>query len=98
MSYPFKGGNVGVTHYMPIVLEVSKAGPKIPLPMKFNHEWLKEEDYNKMIEETWHPLSEDAGQYFMQQFYENIGKNKKSHNFVGHGIQENKWAAITKVE
>jgi hypothetical protein len=48
----------------------------------------KRRGYQKMVEETWHPLSKDVGQSFMQQFYENIGKNKKSHNFVGQRIQE----------
>jgi hypothetical protein len=41
---------------MPIILEVTKSGPWSSCPMKFNHEWIKEEDYKNLVVESWFHL------------------------------------------
>jgi hypothetical protein len=45
-----------ISDHMPIVLEVTKFGTRSPTPMKFKKEWLIEEDYKKLVMESWSPL------------------------------------------
>jgi hypothetical protein len=88
----------GISNHLPIILEVSKASLKMSLPMKFNHDWLKEEDYQKMVEETWCPMSEDVSQSSMKQFSENIGKIRKATISWANDFKKKQKAAIVEVE
>jgi hypothetical protein len=52
---------VGISYHMPIVSKVAKNGPRPPSLMKFNHIWLNEEDYKRLVMNLWSPLVEDVG-------------------------------------
>lgn len=57
---------------MPILLIVEKKVPQPPSPFTFNHVWLKNEDYHKLVQLNWISINEDDGRSFMNQFTSNI--------------------------
>jgi hypothetical protein len=63
---------------MPIVLEAHHVGPRRGFPLKFNSEWIKEEDFCNLIHDIWSPLSEEEGIPYMQQFLKNLLNVKKA--------------------
>jgi hypothetical protein len=56
----------GLSDHLSIILEVSKDGLSRPFHMKFNQEWIKEEDYQKMVLNSWALLSKESILSFMQ--------------------------------
>jgi hypothetical protein len=88
----------GLSYHFPIVLEVSKGGSSRPLLMKFNHRWLKEEAYRKLVGDSWIPLFEDSGESYMHQFDENLGKIKKITISWAKEYTKKQSAAIVEVE
>jgi len=61
---------------MPILLIMEKKFPRPPSPFKFNHVWLRDEDYRKLVQQIWIPINEDDGCSFMGQFTSNIANIK----------------------
>jgi hypothetical protein len=63
---------------MHIVLEAHHVGPHRGFPLKFNSEWIKEEELFNLIHGIWSPLSEEEGIPYIQQFSKNILNVKKA--------------------
>ena len=46
-------------------------------PFKFNPSWLQEEEYPKIVVDSWIPLEDIPNVSFMKQFSENLIRTKK---------------------
>ena len=62
----------GLSYHLPVLLQIQKPEDKPVAPFKFNLEWLLEEDYRKLIEETWEPLETNPNISFMKQMSDNL--------------------------
>lgn len=48
-------GPRGISDHCPIFLELRGRQRKPPSPFKFNPSWLKEEGFQNLVKELWHP-------------------------------------------
>ena len=67
----------GELDHMPIFLEIAKDGRKALSPLKFNTNWLEEEDYLIIIKESWVNFNEASRVLATIQFDWNLARVKK---------------------
>jgi hypothetical protein len=77
----------GISDHMPILLEIDTKGSKTPSLMNFNHVWLNEKEYERLVWKTWTHMDEEDGQSYMHRFAVNIVKIKKGHIIMGQIFQ-----------
>jgi hypothetical protein len=58
-------------------VKVEKEDLKLLRTLKFNHAWLLEEDFKKLIAMTWTHVQHGKGTTTWQQFVENTAKVKR---------------------
>ena len=68
------GGN---SDHGPISLLVIPLDKKPPTPFKFNPLWLEDEWYRVQIQNSWHPIRRALNHTAMQQFADNLSREKK---------------------
>jgi hypothetical protein len=73
-------------------------GGKPVAPFKFNYVWLMEEDYRKLIEEMWEPLSSHSSSSFMHKFEENISRVKVIMKNWYFSFKEKSQALLKEIE
>ena len=67
----------GLFDHLPILLGLQEQEQKPASPFKFNPSWLQEEEYQKLVAETWVPLADNPNVSFMKQFAGNELRTKK---------------------
>ena len=56
-----------LSHHLPVLLRIQSPESKSVAPFKFNPAWLMEEDYRKLVGETWNLLVVNPNVTFMKQ-------------------------------
>jgi hypothetical protein len=67
----------GSLDHCPILLQLEKEDEKPPGPFKFNHAWIGEEDFHRLIYDNWKPFNPSTGETAMSQFVANLKHVKK---------------------
>ena len=57
----------GLSDHLSVLLQIQNPETKLAALFKFNPNWMKEEDYRKMIGNTWRPLEENPNVAYMKQ-------------------------------
>jgi hypothetical protein len=75
VGYIFEGGSWGILRSSTNCIGIF--GMSKNISMKFNKDWLLEDDYKNMVHDTWVPLVENVGRSYLYQLAENIWKVRK---------------------
>ena len=75
-----------MSHHCPIILSIDLHEHKPASPFMFNPAWLKEEDYKKLVELNWSPLTTKYSKTFMKQMMDNLTLGKKGLQRMGKEI------------
>ena len=67
----------GLSDHLPILLRLQCPECKGDTPYKFNSSWIQEEDYRKLVVDSWSSLEDILNVSFMKQFAENLQRTKK---------------------
>ena len=67
----------GLSDHLPILLQLQSLEPKLVALFKFNPSWIQEDDYRKLVVDTWNPLEDIPNVSYMKQFAKNIQRTKK---------------------
>jgi hypothetical protein len=73
----------GIYDHMTIMLNIEKGCLKPLTPLKFNHDWMKENDFGKLIADAWTHLRDIPRSSYMHQMVINI---KHSVGYLGFGL------------
>jgi hypothetical protein len=88
----------GLSDHLLIILEISSSKKRPSYPMKFNQDWLKEKDYQKLVEEKWIHLNEESETPLMHQFVENISRIKHATISWENAYKKNQSTMLREVE
>ena len=67
----------GMLDHLLVLLQIQNPETKPAAPFKFNHAWMKEEDYHKLIGNTWKPLEGNPNVSYMKQLAESLQEVKR---------------------
>ena len=68
----------GESDHCPIFFEIQGRSRKPPSPFKFNHKWLKEPSFCKLVQDLWIPISIGTKDLYGVLFMENISRVKQA--------------------
>jgi hypothetical protein len=87
-----------ISDHMPIILNISKGGLKPPSPLKFNHDWLKESDFKKLIENEWTHLKDLSDAFICNKWLSNMEKFKQVSRIWSRNFNRKNLALLREVE
>jgi hypothetical protein len=87
----------GLSDHMLVMFIMVSDEEKPPSPLKFNHIWLLEEDFKKLVEDLWVHITLSSSTY-MFQFVENIAKVKEAMRNCIKAYNEKSQASLKEVE
>jgi hypothetical protein len=58
-----------------------------PTPLKFKQFWLEDEDFRKMVKNSWNKMNPSERQYLMKQFAYNLTRVKRDTKKMATRIQ-----------
>ena len=67
----------GLYDHLPILLWIQSQELKMANPFKFNPEWIQEDDYRKLVGDTWTSLEATPNVPFMKELSKNLQIIKK---------------------
>jgi hypothetical protein len=88
----------GLSNHLPIVLEISKAGKNKHYPLKFNQDWLNEEDYRKFGFGNLDPSGRGRGEVFHATDGREYRKNQESDNLWAKEFRKKQAVEIVALE
>jgi len=71
-------GSGGVSDHCPIFLEMRGRRRKPPSPFKFNHIWLKEESFQKLVQDLWVHRPQKSMEFAGSHFHQNLKRIKQT--------------------
>ena len=88
----------GLSDHLPDLLQIQNPETKPAASFKFNPSWMKEEDYRKLIGNSWRPLEENPNVSYIKQLVENLQEVKRVKKPWARVYSANQEKQLKKVE
>ena len=79
--------NLGISNHLPVCLQLEVRISNLHYPFKFNHIWLEDHDFKKMVRDFWGPCSGYLEDSTMQRMVKKLTDMKKV--VVGWEMEKN---------